>query len=127
MQHTVAILGAAEKGNFKTPHFLQDLPQLIDCLGNPPPDTSGLFFAIQALMFERAIIYFRVEEEGFSEADYYAGFKTLKTAKLPIIHALCLPGVGSVKILDASKTICQIYKSLLITTPADLHDYLTSL
>jgi hypothetical protein len=127
MQHTVAILGAAEKGKFKTPHFLQDLPQLIDCLGNPPPDTSGLFFAIQALMFERAIIYFRVEEEGFSEIDYYAGFKTLEIAKLPIIHALCLPGVGCAKILDASKNICQIYKSLLITTPADLHDYLTSL
>lgn len=126
MQHTVAILGAAEKGMFKTPHILQDLPQLIDCLGNPPPESSGLYFAIQALLFERTLIYFRVEEEGFGEVDYFAGFRALELAKIPMLNAICLPGVGDPKILDASRELCRLYKSVLITTPQDLHDYLTS-
>jgi hypothetical protein len=127
MQHTVAILGEAEKGKFKTPHFLKDLSGLIDCLGNPPPESCGLYFAIQAVLFQRALIYFRVEEEGFSEADYYSGFKILEnSAKIQTLNALCLPGVGDPKILDASRAICRIHKSFLITTPKDLHDYLTS-
>ncbi len=127
MRHTVAILGEAEKGKFKTPHFLQDLPALIDCLGNPPEESAGLYFAIQALLFERALIYLRVEEEGFSEADYYSGFQILENStQIQILNALCLPGVGDPKILEASHALCHQYKSLLITTPQDLHDFLTN-
>jgi hypothetical protein len=127
MQHTIAILGEAEKGKFNIPHFPKDLSQLIDCLGNPPAESCGLYFAIQALLFQRNLIYCRVEEEGFSDRDYFAGLKMLR--KLPndlIFHALCLPGVGDPKILDASKAVCQMHNSFLITTPKDLQDYLTS-
>lgn len=127
MQQTVAILGEAEKGRFKTLHFLKDLEQLIDCLGNPPPETGGLYFAIQALLFGRALIYFRVEEEGFSEVDYFAGFKILEQSKkIQSLNALCLPGVGDPQIIDASQSLCRAYRSCLITTPQDLQDYLTS-
>lgn len=127
MRHTVAILGEAEKGKFQTPHFLQDLPALIDCLGNPPEESAGLYFAIQALLFQRSLIYLRVEEEGFSEADYYSGFQILENSpQIQTLNALCLPGVGDPKILEATQALCRHYKSLLITTPQDLQDYLTN-
>ena len=124
MQHTIALFGEAERGQFRTPYLLKELPQLIDLLGNPPPDSHGLYFAIQALLFQRALIYFRVESEGFSEADYFIGLRYLEEVKQ--LHALCLPGVGDPKILDASQGICQIHKSFLITTEQDFYDYLTS-
>jgi len=128
MQHTVAILGEAEKGKFKTLYFLRDLGGLMDSFGSPPPESLGLYFAIQALLFERNLIYFRVEEEGFSEADYYAGLQTLeRSTKVKRLSALCLPGVGDPKILLASKNLCLLHNSLLLTTPQDLHDYLTSI
>ncbi len=124
MQHVVALFGEAEKGQFKKAHHLRELPQLIDLLGQPPPDSEGLFFAIQALLFQRQLIYFRVEEEGFSHPDYYSGFKLLEESKK--LHALCLPGVGDGAILSASESLCRKHNSLLITTQKDLYDYLTS-
>jgi imidazoleglycerol phosphate synthase glutamine amidotransferase subunit HisH len=70
-----------------------------------------------------------VTEEGFSFADYYQGFKYLIQDKENIQHidALCLPGVGDTKILDASELVRQTHKSFLITNQKDLYDYLTSL
>ncbi|MDE3045457.1 MAG: hypothetical protein KGJ02_02275 [Verrucomicrobiota bacterium] len=124
MRHVVALFGEAEKGPFKKPHYLRELPQLIDLFGQPPPETEGLFFAIQALLFQRELIYFRVEEEGYSHADYYNGFKFLEEVKM--LHALCLPGVAEPALLNASDNICRVHKSCLITTQKDLYDYLTS-
>lgn len=124
MRHTVALFGESEKGEFKKPYVLHELPQLIDFLGNPPTGSEGLFFAIQALLYKREIIYFRVEEEGFSRGDYILGFKYLEPVKQ--LHALALPGVGDVEILEASQRLCEIHKSLLISTQRDLFDYLTS-
>lgn len=127
MRHVVALFGEAEKGNFKTPYHLQALPQLMDFLGNPPPESEGLFFAIQALLYNREIIFFRVEAEGFSYEDYFLGLKYLGNRERVVpVHALCLPGVGDAKILDASRHICEAHKSHLITTQKDLYDYLTS-
>ncbi len=125
MRYTIALFGEAEKGQYRTAHVLNDLSQLIDQFGNPPPDSQGIFFAIQALLFQRELIFFRVEEEGFSELDYFSGLKTLETAFPRKIHALCLPGVGSVKILEASSQLCIATKSLLITSQKDWYDYLT--
>ena len=127
MQHVVALFGEAEKGQFKKPYTLRELPQLVDLLGNPPGESEGLFFAIQALLYEREIIYFRVQEEGFSKADYFSGLKYLgNKEKVKQVDALCLPGVGDLEIFNASQPVCEIHKSHLITTQKDLYDYLTS-
>lgn len=123
MRHTVALFGESEKGQFKKPYILHELPQLVDLLGNPPPESEGLFFAIQALLYKREIIYFRVQEEGFSRSDYLAGFKHLEKVKK--LNALCLPGVGDMEILQASNPLCEIHKSPIISTQKDLFDYLT--
>lgn len=126
MRHVIALFGEAEKGEYKKPYVLKELSQLVDLLGNPPAESEGLFFAIQALLFDRQIIYFKVEEEGFSKADYFAGLKYLKNQeKTPKMHALCMPGVGDKEILDAFHPVCEQYKSHLITTQKDLYDYLT--
>lgn len=127
MQHIVALFGEAEKGQYKKAYRLQNLPQLVDFLGNPPSESEGLFFAIQALLYEREIIYFRVKEEGFSKSDYYSGLKFLENRdNIKQLDALCLPGVGDGEILNASQPVCEIHKSHLITTQKDLYDYLTS-
>lgn len=127
MRHTVALFGESEKGQFQKPYIVRELSELIDHLGNPPPESEGLFFAIQALLYERELIYFRVIEEGFSKEDYFSGLKFLENqAKIKQLHALCLPGVGTPEILHATKTVCEMHKSSLITTQKDLYDYLTS-
>jgi hypothetical protein len=125
MRSVVALFGEAEKGQFKVPYVLKDMPQIIDVLGNPPEESQGLYFAIQAMLFQRELIYFRVEEEGFSLPDYYTGLKHLEN--IENLHALCMPGVGDAKIINASKNICQMHNTLLITTQKDLYDYLTSI
>lgn len=126
MQHVVALFGEAEKGQWKIPYRVRELPELIDLLGNPPEESEGLSFAIQALLYEREVIYFRVQEEGFSKEDYFSGLSILKNQKkIRQLHALCMPGVGDKEILDASHPICELHKSHLITTQKDLYDYLT--
>ena len=123
----MALFGEAERGQFRKAHILMDLPQLIDVLGNPPEESEGLFFAIQALLFQRELIYFRVEEEGYSDIDYLFGIQQLKESfSTKRLHALCLPKVGEPKILDATRKLCEQHQSLLITTQKDLYDYLTS-
>lgn len=109
------------------PHKLHQLPQLVDLLGNPPGESEGLFFAIQAILYNREILFFRVAEEGFSKIDYMHGLKVLGDRQMTAqVHALCLPGVGDPEILAASELICQLHKSFLITNQKDLYDFLTS-
>lgn len=127
MKQVIALFGEAEKGAFKMPHQLNQLPQLVDLLGNPPKESEGLFFAIQAILYNRDIIFFRVAEEGFSHIDYMSGIKYLQDKeKVKRINALCLPGVGDPEILSASIHLCHLHKSLLITNQKDLYDFLTS-
>jgi hypothetical protein len=127
MKQVVVLFGEAEKGAYKIAHTLQKLPQLVDLLGNPPAESQGLFFAVQAILYNRELIYFRVAEEGFSHPDYYHGFKYLQDLRqTKKIHAICLPGVGDPEILMASEPVCQVHQSLLITSQKDLYDFLTS-
>jgi len=128
VKHTIVLFGEAEKGQFRKPHLVVSLEELVLLLGNPPPDSEGLFFAVQSLLYEREIVYFRVGEEGFSSPDYFQGFQHLLAQKeqLKKIHALCLPGVGDAAILNASEPLREAHKSLLITSQKDLYDYLTS-
>ena len=126
MQRVIALFGEAEKGQWKKPHIVKGLPELIDIFGNPPPESKGLFFAIQALLFEREVIYFRVQEEGFSKDDYFSGLNLLRTKdQIKRVHALCMPGVGDKEIINASNPICEIHKTHLIISEQDFYDYLT--
>lgn len=124
--HTIALFGEAEKGSFKKPYFLSEMPQLVDTLGLPPSESQGIFFAVQSILYRRKLIFFRVENEGFSYIDYLYGLKYLQDReKIKTINAICLPGVGEPKIIAASQVVCEIHKSFLITTQKDLYDYLT--
>lgn len=123
---TIALFGEAEKGEYHFPYIFGELPQLVDYLGHPPQDSRGLFYAVQALLFHRNLIYFRVKQEGFSYPDYFTGLKLLSDRdQFTSISAICAPGVGSAEIIDAVVPICKMHHSILITNEADLYDYLT--
>lgn len=127
MQQIVALFGEAEKGAYKSPHILRRLPQVMDILGNPPADSEGLFFAIQAILYNREIIFFRVPEEGYSRLDYLNGLKYLQDReKVKKVNAICMPGVGDPEILQKSTSVCHIHNSFLITSQKDLYDFLTN-
>ncbi|MBI2811277.1 MAG: hypothetical protein HYX67_10675 [Candidatus Melainabacteria bacterium] len=126
-RHTVFLFGEAEKGDFCTPMFCKSLPQLAETFGNPPEESLGLLYAVQALMFERDLIFFRVKEEGFSVPDYMRGIRMLKNKEaFQSLSAICMPGVGDSEIIEAASPICSLYKSFLITTERDLYDFLTA-
>jgi hypothetical protein len=123
---TVALFGEAEKGEFRTAYFCQTLPQLEENFGHPPPHSRGLHYAIQTLLLDYNLIFFRVLEEGFSTQDYILGLRFLENSHfVSNLTAVCLPGVGSTPILDATQEVCSIHKSLLISSESDLYDYLT--
>lgn len=123
----VALFGESEKGAFKIPHSLRHLPHLFELLGNPPEESQGLFFAVQAILYNREILFFRVMDEGFSRPEYFQGLKLLEDrGKVKKIDALCLPGVGDPGIIAASQSVCELHRSFLIMTQKDLYDFLTS-
>ncbi|MES2122361.1 MAG: hypothetical protein V4492_06245, partial [Chlamydiota bacterium] len=66
MRLKIFLFGEAEKGDYCTPFVCKSLPQLADTFGNPPEESRGLMYAVQAILYERELIYFRVKEEGFS-------------------------------------------------------------
>lgn len=124
--YTVALFGEAEKGEFQTAYYCKTLTELEKYLGNPPPQSRGLDFAVQALLFQRNIIFFRVQEEGFSPQDYLMGLKLLERQDvIPHVEAIGIPGVGNSEIIHAMTPFCLVYHSILLTTEADLFDYLT--
>ena len=126
MRHTVFLFGEAEKGDFCTPLVCKSLPQLAETFGNPPEESLGILYAVQALMFDRELIFFRVKEEGFSISDYMRGIRLLENKDaFHNLSAICMPGVGDTEIIDATNPICSLYHSLLITTEKDLYDFLT--
>ncbi|MCH9627766.1 MAG: hypothetical protein S4CHLAM2_14090 [Chlamydiales bacterium] len=126
--HTIALFGEAQKGEFETAYHCKNLAQLSDFLGEPPTEESlGLRFAVQALLFERGVVFFRVKEEGFSTPDYLFGLNFLENKNLfPTISGLCLPGVGCSEIIHATEPVCEMHRSILMVTERDLYDYLTN-
>lgn len=125
---TVAMFGEAERGKYHIPYSCDSLAELLDTFGNPPPESQGLFFATQALLYDWSIIFVRVKEEGFSRKDYLLGIKYLEEHKrVRKLHALFLPGVGDADIIKATEEICSFHQSILITTEHDLYDYLSAL
>lgn len=126
MSLKVFLFGEAEKGDFCTPLLCKSLPQLVDMFGNPPEESLGILYAVQALMYERELIYFRVREEGFSISDYMKGIKLLKEqGGFGQLAAICMPGVGDAEVIEATGIICSLHHSILVTTEKDLYDFLT--
>ena len=126
-RHTVFLFGEAERGDFCTPLICHSLCQLSDTLGNPPEESKGILYAVQALLYNRDLIYFRVKEEGLGLPEYMKGLSYLENKEIPfLLSAICMPGVGSPNILEATQPICRLHKSLLIIDEKDLYDYLTS-
>ncbi len=127
MDFTIALFGEAQRGEFQTAYYCKTLDQLCHYLGEPPSqDCKGLEFAVQALLFKRDVVYFRVHEEGFSTQDYLKGFNFLENRQLfPQISAICLPGVGNSTIIEATNPVCSLHQSFLVLTEKDLYDYLT--
>lgn len=126
LQSTIALFGESEKGDYHIPYHCQNLNQLVDKLGNPPAESRGLFYAVQALLYEHPLIFFRVRDEGFSLNDYWDGLHILETSHfVSQVAAIYMPGLGDVKVMEAFTPLCQTYHSLLITNEKDLYDYLT--
>jgi hypothetical protein len=125
--HRIFVFGEAEKGRFCTPHFIYHLPELLQTFGHPPENSLGIAYAIQALVFKRELIFFRIEEEGFSISDYRLGIDLLSREGLSLSPtAICLPGVGDREILDPLQPIAKKLCSFLVVTEADLFDYLSA-
>jgi hypothetical protein len=128
MELNIAVFGEAEKGRVNIPHRLNSLESLLISLGHPPEDSQGLNLAIQALLYKCHLIFFRVTREGFSVEEYLKGFRYLEDKNsVTSLQGLALPGVGDKKLLEETKNICKLHRSLIILTEKDLYDYLTSL
>ena len=125
-QLQIAFFGEAEKGKFHFPYFCTEVVDLYEKLGNPPEESLGLYYALQALLYHQKVLFFRVREEGFSKEDYFYGFKKLEDpSKTGTIQALFLPGVGDEEILSQASIILLMHKGLLLMQEKDLYDYLT--
>jgi len=125
MNCIIALFGESEKGRFHYPYFFTNLNKLAMTLGNPPKDSLGIYFAIQAIMYEKDIFFFRVEQEGFSIKDYMKGLAILKDKnKIKKLDAICMPKVGNSQIIDTIDHHKRFHNILLITTERDLFDYL---
>lgn len=121
----VVLFGEAERGEFCRGYLCHTLGELLDQLGQPPPFSRGLYYAIQALLYRYELLFFRVQEEGYSYQDYVRGFRMLGQQDVQGgISAVCMPGVGDSAILDAIYPICLKFSCVLITNEADLYDYL---
>lgn len=123
-QQTIFLFGEAEKGEYCTPLPCRSLTQLYDTLGNAPDGSEGIFFAVQALTYQRELIFFRIQEEGFHTSDYMQGFKVLKKFERPL-SALFMPGVGDEEIINSAVELCCLHQCLLVLGEKDLYDYLT--
>lgn len=123
---TIALFGEAEKGEYQRGILCKELTDLPEIFGNPPPESKGLYYATQALLFHYSLVYFRVQEEGFSLHDYIKGIDILKTSPfIDTISAICTPGVGDKNIINAIIPLCYQYHQILITNESDLFDYLS--
>ena len=124
-RHPIVLFGEAERGEYKRAYYCKSLPQLVESLGNPPADSRGLFYVVQALLYKYDLLFFRVREEGYSFQDYLYGFRLLEKKEFDAIMAICLPGVGDKEIIDAVVPLCESRNSMMITSESDLFDYLT--
>src|SRR5690606_10642883 len=92
-----------------------------------PPLSRGLHYAVQALLSDWNLLFFRVQEEGYSYKDYMQSLRMLGQGdRKHSIAALCAPGVGDNTLLNAMRPVCCKFGCILLANEADLYDYLTS-
>jgi hypothetical protein len=127
MNQMIFLFGEAEKGDLRRPIPCRSLDELAEIFGNPPEESQGLSYAVQALLYKRRLIYFRVEEEGFSMPDYHCGMQMLRRREVPERpRVICMPGMGNAPIIHEMSEICFLSRSILIITEKDFYDYLTN-
>ena len=126
MKIRIFLFGESQKGEVCTPLRITSMIQLSEQLGNPPDESIGIDYAIQTLLYDRELIFYRVREEGFSKEDYLRGVKLLYNHGDKLRPAaICLPGVGDRQIIEAIAPISRKLASPLILSQKDLYDYLT--
>lgn len=122
---TIALFGEAERGEYKKGYFCEEIDQLAEIFGNPPDESFGLYYATQALLFRCPLIFFRVQQEGFSLEDYLAGAQILSVSPLAgRVRAICSPGLGDRRVIDLLTGFSHTHRQILITNERDLQDYL---
>lgn len=127
MKHGVFLFGEAEKGAMCVPCSFHSLIQLMETFGQPPHDTLGIYYAVQVLLYQHELIFFRVREEGLSLGDYMKGLKALKRKDFAkALAALCLPNVSDARLIEEAGDLCSSRHWFLITAERDLYDYLTA-
>lgn len=124
--YKVFLFGESEKGALAAPTQVSNLAELSEQMGNPPDESQGIDYAVQALLAERDLVFFRVREEGFSRDDYFKGVKFLSNQGRGLeLSAICMPGVGDREIIEAVGALCHRQRMILILSQRDLYDYLT--
>lgn len=126
MKHLISIFGVAEQGDMYRHIHIKSLQDMLLTLGHGVESGTAIELAVQSLMYERAILFYRVKEEGYEEDAYLKGLTELKKKELKSpLSALALPGVGNQEIINEAVAICKKEGSLLIMNQKDLYDYLT--
>lgn len=126
MGYSLVLFGEAEKGEMQAFTPCHNVDELLEKLGHPPPNTLGIYYAIQALLYSRQLLFFRVREEGFSAEDYLKGLWLLQEEELGRqLQAVCMPGVANEEILREVWPFCKQRGTALVVSESDLYDYLT--
>ncbi len=127
MKSTIVLFGESEKGQYQAGYLCHSLMDLCSSLGHPIANQgNGIFLAIQLIMLNYSVLFFRVQEEGFNSEHYLFGAKFLNEQQLiNSFTAIAIPGVGDNQIIEAFIPICHKYESLLVINEQDLYDLLT--
>lgn len=126
MKDVVTIFGESEKGPLGTLLSIDSLPKLAESLGVPTDGSEGLHLAVQTLMSNKTVLFYRVTEEGSNIAEYARGLKLLQELEMPTLVALALPGIGDPEIQHLAKALCKAKHSILIVNQRDFYDIMTS-
>lgn len=124
----VVVFGESTRGLLAHPYQPRDLLDLELLLGHPPEGSQGLYLATQTMLLEHELLFFRVDEEGFSPQDYWMGARVLSelSHRRVCFDAVGLPGVGDAEIIAAVERSLLGRAPLLLMNERDLYDFLSS-
>lgn len=126
MKDIVTIFGESEKGPLGVLLSVDSLPFLAESFGSPTENSVGIHLAIQTLMSDKIVLFYRVTEEGVDKNEYARGLKLLEGLDLPALAALALPGIGDLEIQHLAKNVCKLKHSILIVNERDFYDLMTN-